>query len=256
MIEKEILINLAGKDIKVFMQHNFFEASAVDSTVHKHGYTELHCIQRGTVDYIINGERLVAKPGDLVVIPAGNFHSKLPKDEKDFGVCIFQVSVACKHIEKYRLSVDIFCELINCVSEYKKSESTVKLSAYLALVCSYIVDNAENPIHKIVDREFLVYEFFLNQYHLDVTLADLAKILNLSEKQTEREVMRCTGRHFRGELAYRRIEAAKQLLRNSSLQIQTIAQHCGILDLHYFCRMFKKSVGITPTQYKNKNLFN
>lgn len=239
MIEKEILINLAGNDIKVFMQHNFFEASALDSSVHKHGYTELHCIQRGTVEYIINGERLLAEPGDLVVIPAGNFHSKRPRDEKDFGACIFQVSVGCKHIEKHRLSVDLFSSLINIVGEYNKEQGTVKLSAYLALICSYIVDNSERKIHKITDREFLIYEFFFNQYHLDVTLSDLAKILNLSEKQTEREVMKYTGRHFRAELAYRRIEAARYLLATEKIKLNEAAERVGYKSYSGFFKAYK-----------------
>lgn len=239
MIEKEILINLAGNDIKVFMQHNFFEASAVDSTVHKHGYTELHCIQRGTVEYVINGEKLVAVPGDLIVIPAGNFHSKHPQDKEEFGVCIFQVSVDSERTEKHTLSVDIFNELIDCVEEYKASQSSIKLSAYLALVCSYIVGRYESTIHKIVDREFLIYEFFLNQYHLDVTLSDLAKILNLSEKQTEREVMKYTGRHFRAELAYRRIEAARYLMVTEKLKLRDVAARVGYKSYSGFFKAYK-----------------
>lgn len=239
MIEKEIRINLAGNDIKVFMQHNFFEASALDSTVHKHGYTELHCIQRGTVEYVINGKRLVAEPGDLIVIPPGNFHSKHPKNENDFGACIFQVSLGCDQAEKHRLSVNIFNELINLVGEYKKNHGTAKLSAYLALICSYIVKSSENQIHKIVDREFLIYEFFLNQYHLDVTLSDLAQILNLSEKQTEREVMKYTGRHFRGELAYRRVEAAKYLLNTEKIRLREAAERVGYKSYSGFFKAYK-----------------
>ena len=49
----------------------------------------------------------------------------------------------------------------------------------------------------------------------------------------------------------RRVNLAKHLLRTTSLQVQTIAQHCGILDFHYFCRVFKSCVGKTPTEYRN-----
>ena len=41
-----------------------------------------------------------------------------------------------------------------------------------------------------------------------------------------------------------------RLLATTKLQIQTIAQHCGILDVHYFSKVFKKSVGVTPKQYR------
>ena len=47
---------------------------------------------------------------------------------------------------------------------------------------------------------------------------------------------------------------AKHLLKTTHLQVQTIAQHCGILDFHYFCRLFKSVVGTTPTDYRNNHV--
>ena len=41
-----------------------------------------------------------------------------------------------------------------------------------------------------------------------------------------------------------------ELLRTTKLQIQTIAQHCGIMDVHYFSRIFKKVTGQTPKEYR------
>ena len=48
----------------------------------------------------------------------------------------------------------------------------------------------------------------------------------------------------------KRIERAKHLLWNTQLQIQTIAQHCGILDVQYFSKTFKKYSGMTPKEYR------
>ena len=39
------------------------------------------------------------------------------------------------------------------------------------------------------------------------------------------------------------------------MQIQTIAQYCGIPDICYFTKTFKKKIGKTPSEYK-KRLFN
>lgn len=239
MIDKEILINVAGNEIKVFMQNNFFEVSVTDVSVHKHGYTELHCVESGTIEYVIGTEHLALEPGEMVVIPAGTFHSKHPKGEDEFRVCIFQVNVSRGRAEKYEISRDIFTELIHCAAEYKKSKNAVKLSAYLSLVCSYIVEDAKNPVVNILEREFLVYEFFLNLYHKDVTLSDLAKVLNLSEKQTERAVIKYTGRHFRNELAYRRIEAAKYLLSTENITLKEAAERVGYKSYSGFWKAYK-----------------
>ncbi len=48
----------------------------------------------------------------------------------------------------------------------------------------------------------------------------------------------------------RRIEYAIFLLNSTNMQIQTIAQHCGMPDVNYFTRTFKKQTGKTPTQYR------
>ncbi len=48
----------------------------------------------------------------------------------------------------------------------------------------------------------------------------------------------------------KRIRQAMSLLKTTKLQVQTIAQHCGIVDVHYFSKLFKKAVGKTPKEYR------
>jgi len=48
----------------------------------------------------------------------------------------------------------------------------------------------------------------------------------------------------------KRIAHAILLLNSTELQIQTIAHDCGITDVCYFSRTFKKLVGKTPSEYR------
>lgn len=48
-----------------------------------------------------------------------------------------------------------------------------------------------------------------------------------------------------------RINLAIQLLNSSSLSIQSIAWHVGLNDVNYFSRIFKRIVGLTPSDYRN-----
>ncbi len=48
----------------------------------------------------------------------------------------------------------------------------------------------------------------------------------------------------------RRMEYAAYLLRTTSLQIQTVALHCGIMDVQYFSKLFKRHHGKTPSEYR------
>jgi transcriptional regulator GlxA family with amidase domain len=43
---------------------------------------------------------------------------------------------------------------------------------------------------------------------------------------------------------------ATELLESTNLQIQTIAMHCGIIDVQYFSKIFKKHIGKTPKEYR------
>ena len=49
-----------------------------------------------------------------------------------------------------------------------------------------------------------------------------------------------------------RITHAKQLLRFSDDTIENISKTCGFTDQNYFSRIFKKIVGITPSEYRRK----
>lgn len=51
----------------------------------------------------------------------------------------------------------------------------------------------------------------------------------------------------------KRVEYAKHLLTTTNQQVQNIAQRCGILDLNYFSKMFKKYTGVTPVRYREMN---
>lgn len=49
---------------------------------------------------------------------------------------------------------------------------------------------------------------------------------------------------------YCRIEAAKSMLRSENSSIKDVAAAVGFVDSNYFCRVFKRNVGITPSAYK------
>ncbi len=59
-----------------------------------------------------------------------------------------------------------------------------------------------------------------------------------------------TGMTLTDYVNHKRIDFAIYLLNASDLQIQTVAQNCGIPDVNYFTRTFKRIIGITPSQYR------
>jgi two-component system response regulator YesN len=50
----------------------------------------------------------------------------------------------------------------------------------------------------------------------------------------------------------KRIDAAKELLMNTTLYLQTISEKTGFSNSSYFHKQFKKVTGLTPQQYRNQ----
>lgn len=87
----------------------------------------------------------------------------------------------------------------------------------------------------------------------DLSLNAMAKHLNTNASYLSTQFKKITGISYTEYVQKRRIERAVLLLNTTSLQIQTIAQYCGITDLNYFSKLFKKYVHSTPSTYR-KNL--
>lgn len=87
----------------------------------------------------------------------------------------------------------------------------------------------------------------------DISPSSLAKAQGVSLGYLSTLFKKETGKTLSEYICERRMEYAAYLLRTTSLQIQTIALHCGILDVQYFSKIFKKYLNLTPSQYRTEN---
>lgn len=83
-----------------------------------------------------------------------------------------------------------------------------------------------------------------------LSLNALAEFLNVNASYLSRLFKNDTGITLTEYVNHKRIEHGIFLLNTTMLQIQTIAQHCGIPDINYFTKLFKKQVHMTPTEYR------
>lgn len=84
----------------------------------------------------------------------------------------------------------------------------------------------------------------------ELSLNSLAKQLNVSKVYLSTIFKKETGKTLTEYTTQRRISYAKHLLRSTSLQIQTVALHCGMVDIHYFSKLFKQKTGKTPSEFR------
>ncbi len=87
----------------------------------------------------------------------------------------------------------------------------------------------------------------------DLSLSTLSATQNVNASYLSTQFRREVGKTVTEYVTERRMELAARLLLSSSLQIQTIAQHCGMSDVNYFSKLFKKQYGVTPRQYRTEN---
>ena len=117
---------------------------------------------------------------------------------------------------------------------------------YCQLVNKHSVSNYSPTVQKVV----VMIETNLAS---DLSLSELSTSLNINASYLSTVFKKETGKTITAYVNDRRIELAQELLKTTNLQIQTIAQYCGILDVHYFTRLFKKVSGVSPKQYREEN---
>ena len=74
--------------------------------------------------------------------------------------------------------------------------------------------------------------------------------MNLSPYYFSKLFKEETGENFIEYLTKLRIQKAKELLVDKEKSMKEICGQVGYSDPNYFSRIFKKSVGVTPTEYR------
>jgi len=121
----------------------------------------------------------------------------------------------------------------------------------LRAYCRLVKQHAAKKYSPVVQKAIFKIE---SELAGDLSLRAIAAALNVSAGYLSGLFKKETGETLTAFVTEKRVAHAKYLLRSTSLQVQTIAQHCGILDLHYFCKVFKEATGKTPTAYRNQSI--
>lgn len=96
----------------------------------------------------------------------------------------------------------------------------------------------------------LAQSYLETNYARPIAVADVARLLHLSPNYLNTRFRQATGTPLLRYLNKVRIDAARQLLRESSLPVKAVSREVGIADPLYFCRLFKAQTGVNPTAYR------
>jgi LacI family transcriptional regulator len=95
--------------------------------------------------------------------------------------------------------------------------------------------------------------FMWEHYHEPIGVTELAKAASMSVRNFYQAFVDHLGRSPGSELFRMRIDHAKQLLLESGDKIETIAELSGYNNSNSFEIAFKRSTGMAPKEYRNRN---
>ena len=87
----------------------------------------------------------------------------------------------------------------------------------------------------------------------NLSVTDVAEYVNLTPEHLTRLLKKKTGYSLKEYLTHERLEAAKMLLKTTTLSVTSIASHVGYDNYNNFTKIFKKYEDCTPSEYR-KNL--
>ncbi|KLU57047.1 hypothetical protein EL84_07285 [Paenibacillus sp. VT-400] len=107
---------------------------------------------------------------------------------------------------------------------------------------------SQEPLKLVVERTMLYID---THYRSDISLENCADEEQMTPYALSKAFKQVSGINFIDYLTCVRMDAAKQLLRETTMKINDVAAAVGYQH-SYFNRIFKKQEGVTPSQYRDQ----
>lgn len=150
----------------------------------------------------------------------------------------FDYAIEAMHIKAFDYLLkpwkeERLCELINTAIENVRSMQKT----------DSIVHSQKDVIKDYIDRN----------YKKDISAKDVAGILGYSDVYFSKVFKQLFDDNFINYLTKIRIDRAKLLLKDVSFNIKEVGKSVGYADSNYFTKVFKRSIGISPSEYRNRH---
>lgn len=152
---------------------------------------------------------------------------------------------ACDYILKPVNPDDVIRTVRRCIDQ-AETEEELKALAPMAETLSDSASYDKTTLLMANVKKYLQHNYML----YDVSLDSISNILNINASYFSMLFKKSFGANFVDYLTDLRISAAKELLADPFLAAAEIANMVGYESPNYFTRVFKKTTGMTPTEYR------
>lgn len=125
------------------------------------------------------------------------------------------------------------------------------MRSWLFKVLDYVFNAIVLDQKGFPDNEINVILNYLEKYyHRRITLEEVAEYINISPFYLSKIFKKHTGVNFIDYLTDLKIEKAKELLEYTEMPVVNIAIELSFNEPNYLTRVFRKTVGMTPSKYR------
>lgn len=208
------------------------------------------------------GEKHVFREGDVYYLPESLAYVAYSQGEYvhlavNFSLC---EPIACDLLPSDRITVlrsagtkryeADFRALVDIWNRKELGYSVRALGCAYSIMADFLSELGERRSATVGVRRLMpAKEYVDRRYTEPISLAQLASLCGMSETNFRREFLKAfrqTPMQYRDAL---RIRRSKELLSSGFYGVGEVADAVGIDNLGYFCRFFKRWVGMTPSDY-------
>lgn len=221
------------QSLKLLLEERFQKKVIIFET--DSGQEAIKLTEENSIDLVILDKRLVEIDGITC--------TKMIKEKKPWQKVIVYTMNYDKHTREafYALGVSSFLE--------KPLRPSILIESISNEIRKDLIDSKRKTKTKIS----AIVEFIDNNIHQDLTLSFVAEKTEISSYYLSKIFKKEMGQNFITYVTERKIERAKELLRNKEIPIINISFELGFTEPSYFTKVFKKVEGITPSHYRNKH---
>lgn len=258
---------------------------------HKHEYIEMVYVLEGSFIQEIKGKQIQMNKGDLCILDKNVVHSSLPLRDSDVVVNIILTPEFFDGIFMHLLSDDNYISnfivnslyskskeqnflihhvkddsvikiiLENLLLEYYSTEikSSAAINGYLLILFTElsreIIHSTGDLIRDEQNKLKQRISTYIRNRHKDTNLNEMADYFHFHPSYLSSLVKKEFGKNLMDLLTDVRMSEASKLLKKTDMTIENIVYEVGYTNISHFYKLFKKTYGMTPKQYKS-NIIN
>lgn len=238
---------------------------------HWHEHIELHYVEQGTADIMVNQKLFSVKPGELLIANSNELHSGSCADVSYRSrIIIFDIADLSPELAKTTpifpnliYGDDYVRDLVQRIFQERKEKQIGHKQICRALVLELLVHlYREHLVQTLTQRDSLrrkrnlerlntVLRYIEGHYTQPIPNAKLAEMACLSEDRFGhlfREGVGCSPRKYINEM---RLKKAMNLLQTGKYTVTEVAEAVGFRDYNHFGRLFRRQYNCTPYEVKS-----